>query len=94
MPALMSEVGLPEVKFETALPNEAVPGGQFDQFFFRCGAQTLGRQFEHRPQQTQNYSGQSAYDPGHDMAGQWIMRFGRWNGEHVNTSGNNVIASR
>jgi len=39
---LMSEVSLPVVTFETALPNEAVPGGSNDHFFFHCGAHTLG----------------------------------------------------
>ena len=38
---LQSEVGLPEVKFESTLPHEAVEGGSFDQFYFRCAQQTL-----------------------------------------------------
>jgi CheY-specific phosphatase CheX len=38
---LTSEVGLPEVKFETVLPTEAVPGGSSDHFFFHCGTHTL-----------------------------------------------------
>jgi CheY-specific phosphatase CheX len=38
---LQSEVGIPEVKFEQSLPKEEIPGGSFDQFFFRCGMHTL-----------------------------------------------------
>ena len=38
---LSSEVGIPEVKFEDVLPKEEVPGGSFDQFFFRSGMHTL-----------------------------------------------------
>jgi CheY-specific phosphatase CheX len=38
---LRSEVGLPEVKFEQTLPKEEVPGGSFDQFYFRSGMHTL-----------------------------------------------------
>jgi hypothetical protein len=36
-----SEVGLPEVKFATALPGEAVPGGSNDHYFFHCGLHTI-----------------------------------------------------
>ena len=38
---LQSEVGLPEVKFESVLPHEGVNGASFDQFYFRCAMQTL-----------------------------------------------------
>ena len=38
---LPSEVGLPQVSFQNTLPEEAVPGGSTDQFFFRHGAHTI-----------------------------------------------------
>ena len=38
---LPSEVGLPEVKFQRTLPDDSVPGGSNDQFFFRCGMHAL-----------------------------------------------------
>ena len=38
---LLSEVGLPEVTYQSTLPKEAVPGGSNDHFYFRCGLHTL-----------------------------------------------------
>lgn len=38
---LTSEVGLPQVSFQKTLPEEAVPGGSNDQFFFRHGMHTI-----------------------------------------------------
>jgi CheY-specific phosphatase CheX len=39
---LRSDVGLPEVKFQTALPTEpVVPGGSNDHYFFHCGTHTM-----------------------------------------------------
>jgi CheY-specific phosphatase CheX len=39
---LRSEVGLPQVSYQSTLPKEAaVNGGSSDQFFFRCGVHTL-----------------------------------------------------
>src|ERR1700683_4160048 len=38
---LPSEVGLPEVTYQSTLPKETVPGGSNDHFYFRCGTHTL-----------------------------------------------------
>jgi CheY-specific phosphatase CheX len=38
---LSSEVGLPQVSFQQTLPEESVPGGSNDQFFFRHGMHTI-----------------------------------------------------
>ena len=38
---LSSEVGLPQVSFQKTLPDEAVPGGSNDRFFFRHGMHTI-----------------------------------------------------
>jgi len=38
---LPSEVGLPNVNYQTALPKESVPGGSLDQFFFCHGVHTI-----------------------------------------------------
>jgi hypothetical protein len=45
-----SEVGLPEVKYQSSLPNDTVPGGCSDQFFFRQGMYSLAVNLSIDPQ--------------------------------------------
>jgi len=45
-----SEVEVPEVKFQSSLPKDTVPGGSSDQFFFRSGMYTLAVNLSVAPQ--------------------------------------------